>query len=1152
MQTQAFNSQVSFATTVGPALFADRLHPQFEKPASSFSFCVRLSLDIAFVGVNVGSLVYVLSQSHKRDMDDLRPPLRMIVCLAGGTLGFGFVYYLVRLVLTLHSIRTQVAARDLFRGATSLIVHKVDKKQRILQPPWTSSVSSPNRLFNKTPGYRLHLAQCVLAGRRWLSGFCIAPPYAITAMLWNIGWCLAWAVSTFFWSPTTEGHWTFQDVPVIFYLLQSMFLTGATVDILLKFLRHVELTNYIMSIEFVVDVVTLPPITLVLSQSSFFGGSDTFGLDDYLLSVGWIRWIRAFVVVRFVRDVVLARESQAVGFICSLLLGLAISIVAFASAMFTFEGALTDFDGSSLRLITFIYFAIVTLSTVGYGDLAPQTILGRCCTSLYIVTILVWVPSQLGQLFDVLGTKSSTQQVGTLPSLVRHKDRFVVLCGHVSSAQLSLFMYDCIRLGVSHVRKLLVLTDRPKALYQQQIREARQCQFSLCIRYAELGLGGNPENERDSCILHTARAIFVLCDTASSDWTQNDRLAITRLLALRHLGVPMRRVCVQFHTHSMASLAQTLGVRHIVILEAYRTALLAKSCCSCPGLITLMGNLISGVVTPMTAGRNEKTVSEDKLEYVSGALCVIRRFKIPVSFYNTSFPVVACYIFKAHGALLIGVERSMWWTPGYILYPTIGSDSFFFKEGDYGILITRDYTLSSTLETVTDKNSTLLHQYQMRRQDYYEDTECTWKHRARVRSADDKSVSLDASPTKNFAFEKNHASPPINEASQIDLAASCGDHSSLLVESYYEAVHTRWRNSEAPFILVCGWMQDFQSLISHICGEPDSFNVMVLQASASSFVHSMWAGVGSDVCSVILGESISPVNLLRAGVLQATACLILPQDLIDTQAGTSDVQEAAKVQDTSVIVVHLMIRQLLAGYGLRLLSTFTHPSDNGHNPCSNLVTAATTPYDDPITVFSDISHVYFVDVSTAQEDPIEETPSFVYQTSSLYTTGSVYADSLLFRLVAHSPYLSPYFVDSLVFQLLLGLSVDRCPQRRPSVNLSCDIPTVVNNQKGIMLVQSNVTVPGGEPFLDIFERFLLCEGRLALGLFRPYADVNGCASESPRKRGYVFTCPVPQIRVLKQDQVYILEPTMLTLESRGPFLPGTASVYPNSENSDAG
>ena len=47
-------------------------------------------------------------------------------------------------------------------------------------------------------------------------------------------------------------------------------------------------------------------------------------------------------------------------------------------------------------LLDSIYYAIVTVTTVGYGDITPLTQEGRFATTYYIISVLFWLPSKVG------------------------------------------------------------------------------------------------------------------------------------------------------------------------------------------------------------------------------------------------------------------------------------------------------------------------------------------------------------------------------------------------------------------------------------------------------------------------------------------------------------------------------------------------------------------------------------------------------------------------------------------------------------------------------------------------------------------------------------------------------------------------------------
>jgi hypothetical protein len=50
-----------------------------------------------------------------------------------------------------------------------------------------------------------------------------------------------------------------------------------------------------------------------------------------------------------------------------------------------------------------IYFTVVTLATVGYGDVTPKSEEGRVCVIILIIIVLVVIPKQTNELIRLMG-----------------------------------------------------------------------------------------------------------------------------------------------------------------------------------------------------------------------------------------------------------------------------------------------------------------------------------------------------------------------------------------------------------------------------------------------------------------------------------------------------------------------------------------------------------------------------------------------------------------------------------------------------------------------------------------------------------------------------------------------------------------------------
>ena len=83
-----------------------------------------------------------------------------------------------------------------------------------------------------------------------------------------------------------------------------------------------------------------------------------------------------------------------------------------------------------------IYFVVVSISTVGYGDVVPHTELGRITVMVLIIIIIVIVPQQTNELIRLIGLQSVYARTLYKPnSDIPH----ILICGHVDVSPLRFF-----------------------------------------------------------------------------------------------------------------------------------------------------------------------------------------------------------------------------------------------------------------------------------------------------------------------------------------------------------------------------------------------------------------------------------------------------------------------------------------------------------------------------------------------------------------------------------------------------------------------------------------------------------------------------------------------------------------------------------------
>jgi len=106
----------------------------------------------------------------------------------------------------------------------------------------------------------------------------------------------------------------------------------------------------------------------------------------YLLAIRVLRLLRVFRILKLAEFVSEARVitsalHASAKKISVFLLAVLILVTIIGSIMYVIEGERSGFSD----IPTSIYWAIVTLTTVGYGDLSPQTPLGKAFASLVMI-----------------------------------------------------------------------------------------------------------------------------------------------------------------------------------------------------------------------------------------------------------------------------------------------------------------------------------------------------------------------------------------------------------------------------------------------------------------------------------------------------------------------------------------------------------------------------------------------------------------------------------------------------------------------------------------------------------------------------------------------------------------------------------------------
>jgi voltage-gated potassium channel len=162
----------------------------------------------------------------------------------------------------------------------------------------------------------------------------------------------------------------------LFYILELAFTFLFTVEYLLRVWLTSKTLKYVTSFYGIVDLLAILPVYL-----SFFIANTQ--LLSVVRALRLLRVIRILKLGRYLAEADFLRESLKASAtkIQIFLFSVLTIVLIMGTLMFVIEGPESGFTSIPVGM----YWAIVTLTTVGFGDITPQTPLGQFLASLIML-----------------------------------------------------------------------------------------------------------------------------------------------------------------------------------------------------------------------------------------------------------------------------------------------------------------------------------------------------------------------------------------------------------------------------------------------------------------------------------------------------------------------------------------------------------------------------------------------------------------------------------------------------------------------------------------------------------------------------------------------------------------------------------------------
>lgn len=315
----------------------------------------------------------------------------------------------------------------------------------------------------------------------------------------------------------------------------------------------------------------------------------------------------------------------------------------------------------------YTYFCIITISTVGFGDITTITELGKAMVVLLIIITIALIPKQSNELIQLIGAQSEYERINYKSS---NDTKHLIITGDINIDSLENFCAELFHPdhGGQYKHMIIINTNYPTIEIQNLMRTKAYENF---IFYIE----GNPMIELNLSRSDLIRSKFCIIFTEKNSVESNITDYKNILLALLikkfvynnseniglngycnfKLSLQLLKSENKYHYYnSIQSIyKKKMPLDNLIIIEEIKMNLLAKSCLT-PGIMAMIGNLV------MSSGNTSfPSHSLDNMwlkEYVEGRGHEIYRILLPDNCKSMTFIDIVKEIYMKDQAIAFALE----------------------------------------------------------------------------------------------------------------------------------------------------------------------------------------------------------------------------------------------------------------------------------------------------------------------------------------------------------------------------------------------------------------------------------------------------------------------------------------------------------------
>ncbi|XP_077263413.1 calcium-activated potassium channel slo isoform X41 [Temnothorax americanus] len=237
---------------------------------------------------------------------------------------------------------------------------------------------------------------------------------------------------------------------------------------------------------------------------------------------------------------------------------------------------------------TCVYFLIVTMSTVGYGDVYCQTVLGRTFLVFFLLVGLAVFASWIPEITELAANRC---KYGGQYSRERGR-RHIVVCGHITYESVSHFLKDFLHEDREDVDVEVVFLHRKEPDLEL---EGLLKRHYTTVEFFQGTMMNAVDLERVK--VHDADACLVLANKYCQDPDAEDAANIMRVISIKNYSDDIRVIIQLMQYHNKAYLLNIPSWDwkqgdDVICLAELKLGFIAQSCLA-PGFSTMMANLFA-------------------------------------------------------------------------------------------------------------------------------------------------------------------------------------------------------------------------------------------------------------------------------------------------------------------------------------------------------------------------------------------------------------------------------------------------------------------------------------------------------------------------------------------------------------------------------